>query len=440
MCWVLLMRRIFISVVLGLLALNAFGQMAPDIAKGTSAEEVIRVYGWPKGKSVAEGRESWLYDRFQVMFQQGKVVAVSYIATTTPDPLQLAPPKATVPDPGTRKTAPGPATVSPPAPVRPATAPQVPSPRPARNAPSSDYLVTSPKSKRTEPPSSSGSTTLWVVTGVSAAGILMGMLILAINRREASAKLSHDILEQQRRETFQKRKSWEEEIAEKLRGTNGSKVPPVISAVPMTGATVDTSLAAERHTPEPPVIDRELTVELLRKLEWKRFEQIVALYYGETGVTANCTCTGPDGGVDVKLHRKGEERPYSYIQCKAYGSEKVKLTMMREFLGVMTNDKITEGIFATTSDFYPDARTFAEANGIKLLTAADFLRLFQQLRTHVRQRIVSEVTQGDYTTPSCPACDIKAIPRERKRDGVKFWACRCGWTMNARALETTYEH
>lgn len=61
------------NVLFGLLALNAFGQMAPDIAKGTPAEEAIRIYGWPKWKSVADGRESWLYDRFQVMFQQGKV-------------------------------------------------------------------------------------------------------------------------------------------------------------------------------------------------------------------------------------------------------------------------------------------------------------------------------------------------------------------------------
>jgi hypothetical protein len=343
------MRRMLVIVLLGLLALTAFGQMAPDIAKGTPAEEVIRVYGWPKGKSVAEGRESWLYDRFQVMFQQGKVVSVSYIATTTPEPLKLAPPKAKVADPGTVK--PGPSTVSTPAPVRPATTPAVPSPRPARNAPASDYLVTSQKSKRNEPPSSSGSITIWVVTGVSAAGILMGMIILAINRREASAKLSNDILEQQRRETFQKRKSWEEEVAEKLRGAQGAKVSPVISAVRTSGASVDTSSAAERHTPEPPVIDRELTLELLRKLEWKRFEQIVALYYGETGVTAKCTCTGPDGGVDVKLHCNGEDRPYCYIQCKAWGSEKVPITKVREFLGVMAADKIAEGIFATTSEF-----------------------------------------------------------------------------------------
>ena len=146
--------------------------------------------------------------------------------------------------------------------------------------------------------------------------------------------------------------------------------------------------------------------------------------------------------MDVKLHRNGDERPYCYIQCKAFGSEKVKLTTMREFLGVMAADKIIEGIFVTTSDFSPDARAFAEANGIAAITAADFIRSFATLPAPARNRIIGEVTSGDYTTPSCPKCDIKAVSRERKRDGVKFWSCRCGWTMTARAAarQITHDH
>src|SRR5688572_8412711 len=199
MCWAIPMRRLFVNVMFVLLALSAFAQVAPDIAKGTSAEEVIRIYGWPKGKSVADARESWLYDRFQVMFQQGKVVSVSYIATTTPEPFQLAPaPKAAAPDPGAVKKAPRPSVISTPAPVPPSTPRSVRSPRPTRNTPESDYLVTQSKAERNDPPPSSGWSTVWVVIGVSAAGILMGLVIVAINRREASRRLSDELLEQRR--------------------------------------------------------------------------------------------------------------------------------------------------------------------------------------------------------------------------------------------------
>ena len=83
------MRRVVVSVILGLWALTAFGQMAPDIARGTPSDEVVRIYGWPKGKSVTNGRESWLYDRFQVLFQNGTVVSVTYIAPSAPEPVTL---------------------------------------------------------------------------------------------------------------------------------------------------------------------------------------------------------------------------------------------------------------------------------------------------------------------------------------------------------------
>lgn len=128
--------------------------------------------------------------------------------------------------------------------------------------------------------------------------------------------------------------------------------------------------------------------------------------------------------MDVKLHRKGEERPYCYIQCKAWGSEKVKLTTMREFLGVMAADKIGEGIFATTSDFHPEARAFAESNGIKPIVAADFLRLFHELPKAVQNRISRQVTRGDYMTPSCPSCDVKLVLRESSAKESAFWGCR----------------
>jgi hypothetical protein len=419
------MRRVFVSLLFWVLALNAFGQLAPDIAKGTTAEEVIRVYGWPKGKGVAEERESWLYDRFQVMFQQGKVVSVSYIATTTPEPVKLAaPPAARVPDPGTLKKSPTPSTVPTSPPVRPSTTPGVSSPRPTRNTPSSDYLVTAPKSKPNEPPSSFGSTKIWVVTGVSAAGILMGMLILAINRREASAKLSNDILEQQRRETYQKRKSWEEEVAEKLRGANGSKAPPIVGTVRKSGMPVDTSSAVDRPTPEPPVLDRELTLELLRKLEWKRFELLTVLYLGTTGIRAQATCTGADGGVDAYLFRNGEEKPFSYVQCKAWGLRAVDVKPVRELFGVMAANDIREGYLFATGEFTPDARAFVAGRQLKLVSGNDVIAQFKQLPPDVRQRILSEVTTGDYTTPTCPSCDVKLVLREIGADKNSFWGCR----------------
>ncbi len=72
--------------------LSAFAQRAPDIARGNTEAEVLRLYGWPKGKSVMDGRESWLYDRFQVTFDEGKVLSVAYVSTGTAVSARAQPP------------------------------------------------------------------------------------------------------------------------------------------------------------------------------------------------------------------------------------------------------------------------------------------------------------------------------------------------------------
>jgi hypothetical protein len=426
------MRSGLIFFVFVFLVVAGLGQRAPDIAVGTSAAEVVKVYGWPKGKSVTEDRESWLYDRFQVLFQHGKVVSVSYIASTAPEPFLLGAGKTVGAESKPAISAPTGSTAQTPAAVKattPATRSVTTSSRPARHAPESDYLVVPTKTKSAEPTRSASSSVVWLVSGFSAVGVLVGLLILSINRREAAKKLADDLLQQKRREVFQKPKTWEEEVAEKLNRANGAEKSggggKSAEARGADAARGDWDDVARRHaggTPAVPGIDPargDLSLELLRKLEWKRFELIVALYYRATGVDAECTCSGPDGGVDVKLRRQTGAAAYCYIQCKAWGSEKVKLTTMREFLGVMASDKVAEGIFITTSDFRPEAREFAERNGITPLTACDFIANFKRLPLEARTRILAEVTQGDYTTPSCPACTAKMVWKPQQ----SFWSC-----------------
>jgi hypothetical protein len=47
------------------LVISLSAQVAPAIARGATADAVISLHGWPKGRSVTDGRESWMYDTFQ---------------------------------------------------------------------------------------------------------------------------------------------------------------------------------------------------------------------------------------------------------------------------------------------------------------------------------------------------------------------------------------
>ena len=70
-------------------------------------------------------------------------------------------------------------------------------------------------------------------------------------------------------------------------------------------------------------------LDLLIKLEWKRFEEVVSDYYRQIGYRSKVTRMGADGGVDVLLFEDYSENPVKLIQCKSW-SKKVGVNAVRE--------------------------------------------------------------------------------------------------------------
>jgi restriction system protein len=397
MSWDVSMVRViaWLLIVMSVLPFGARGQAAPEIRRGAGADEVVRLYGWPRARSAADTREIWVYDTFQVTFESGSVVGVATLPGKKSTPVRASPAAnkrtATEKRPAAAPSASGaPATPAKIIPLSNAAAPSTSgAARPAA-------ALTRQSAERTvaSSPTEMLLKAWWPVLVMALLSAVASMFVAARRRRESAKKRGPE----RRAAQAPGKSSWKDVIGAQLAKANGTEAS------------------------EPPLlVADELSVELLRKLEWKRFERIVALYYQHTGVRAECTCNGPDGGIDAKLLRRGEQQAFCYVQCKAWGSEKVPVTKVREFLGVMAADKIAQGVFITTSDFWPDARAFAEANNIAALAADDFVRRFNALPLESCREILAEVTAGDYTTPTCPRCDEKMVWRQADRP---FWGCR----------------
>jgi restriction system protein len=232
-------------------------------------------------------------------------------------------------------------------------------------------------------------------------------------------------------------KTWLESVAESVARTQSSSassnrgtsttggcasVPPPAAAIPRAAQTNSTPFGV-------PTVFTELSYELLDRLEWKRLELITELYFRQTGVRAECTCIGPDGGIDVQLYRPGEKRPFCFVQCKAM-LWKVDVKLMRELKGVMASAMVSEGVFITTGRYSRDALEFAAKNNIRAIDGRGFVALFNQLPREARVEVLSKVTAGDYTTPTCSRCDIKMVLKESI---PPVWSCRrCGGRLKIR--------
>lgn len=104
---------------------------------------------------------------------------------------------------------------------------------------------------------------------------------------------------------------------------------------------------------------------ILRQISPARFERLIldllnALGYGG-GKLASSTLTkaSGDGGIDGVISEDALGLDAVYIQAKRYAAENtVGRPHIQQFIGSLTGESATKGVFVTTSDFSRDARDY----------------------------------------------------------------------------------
>ena len=168
----------------------------------------------------------------------------------------------------------------------------------------------------------------------------------------------------------------------------------------------------------------EWSLDLIRDLEWKRFEDVCQQFYEKKGIRSETTALGPDGGIDIRLYQDDTGSPTSIVQCKAWGERIVGVKPVRELLGVMTHEKIGKAFFMTSGSYSEEAKAVAQANRITLIDGVMLLMMIQRLAAEERQSLLAFATEGDYKTPTCPTCGVKMKAVQGKAGRPNFWGCR----------------
>lgn len=203
------------------------------------------------------------------------------------------------------------------------------------------------------------------------------------------------------------------------------------------------------------LVETSRTLDGLRALSWREFEQLCAEAYRRQGYQVADTPDGADGGVDLVL-RKG--RGTVLVQCKHYSKRQVGVRTIRELYGVMAADGVAEGIVITTGSFTRPALEFAKGKRLQLVDGPAVVAL---LRRDPTASTPSGDESGDTDAPPVrvatvppPATSepIAAAPRPNGSPGARVvcpscsqtsplgdakpatWRCpACGWTR-ARAV------
>ena len=166
------------------------------------------------------------------------------------------------------------------------------------------------------------------------------------------------------------------------------------------------------------------TPELLKQIEWRRFEELCAAYFQALGFRTDVVPAGAGGGVDINLYEQGAERASTLVQCQPWNAYRVGIKPVRGLLGAMASGNVGEGVMVTSGKFTQEARDFARKEKISLVDGAELLVKFADLAPEKAVGLLRFATQGDFQTPTCPVCALKMIPRKSTTHGRKFWGCR----------------
>jgi restriction system protein len=179
---------------------------------------------------------------------------------------------------------------------------------------------------------------------------------------------------------------------------------------------------------EPLARPTEWSPEVLRHMDWKRYEEVCAAYYDEAGVSCKAIHLGRVGGIDVRLFQDGPDKASGIARCKASSVHRLEARPVVDLVGAMARQRIAKGFFMTREGFHQDAVEVAAKHGITLVDSRVFLSLIQRLPSKAQKHLLYFATGGDWSTPTCPACGVKMEKRQRK--GAQYWRCpnavRCG--------------
>jgi restriction system protein len=154
-------------------------------------------------------------------------------------------------------------------------------------------------------------------------------------------------------------------------------------------------------------IEKALEDDLLDRLQSMhpiRFERLIldllkAMGYGAgTFGKHEMTKASGDGGIDGIIHEDALGLDAVYIQAKRYQAEtKVGRPAIQQFIGSLTGEGATKGVFVTTSDFSAEAHGYLAKvqHRVKLIGGRELARLMIRHGVGVRDRVAYVIRSVD---------------------------------------------
>jgi restriction system protein len=182
------------------------------------------------------------------------------------------------------------------------------------------------------------------------------------------------------------------------------------------------------------LLERAHAMRTLDEMSWQEFELLVGEAFRLKGFSVKeLGGNGPDGGVDLVLHKNGQKH---LVQCKQWKTYVVGVDVARQIFGVMAAQGAASCYVVTSGRFTQAAMQFAKGQKITLIDGRMLMDMIAEVQKSKSQVInqpqATAPLQAHPSTvhstnssrpPPCPACQTPMVKRSSRRGGAPFWGC-----------------
>ncbi|WP_254808466.1 restriction endonuclease [Natronosalvus amylolyticus] len=129
----------------------------------------------------------------------------------------------------------------------------------------------------------------------------------------------------------------------------------------------------------------------LENIQWREFEELIAVLWEKFGYKTRITPPGRDGGIDVIAERSVPYQERILIQVKNYSIDnKIGVKFVREYSSLLHRPNVDGVVIVTTGFFTKQARDEAREIGVKLVDRSEIERFIDE---HISELQLSKFTR-----------------------------------------------
>lgn len=209
-----------------------------------------------------------------------------------------------------------------------------------------------------------------------------------------------------------------------LASSLGTLVALMWLAICLLGAMASAIKSRKRER----LLDTRTNLESLSASGWRNFERLVGEAFRRQGyVVDENDWNGPDGGIDLVLHKDGQR---TLVQCKQWKRQQVGVAIVREMYGLLVHHDADAVKIVSTGNYTEAAEAFTEGKPIELISGEKLLAMIHavqpapapgtSMQTHPRQE---PVLPGTTFTTTCQRCGAAMVERRNRQTGAVFMGC-----------------